>query len=68
MLTLFDSKYWDYTPKHFHEKLVEHHGFTQSYLATSGWPWPDPARPPTWSSRRKRPRRPMVGMIPPDAS
>ena len=22
MLTLFDSKYWDYSPRHFHEKLV----------------------------------------------
>ena len=31
MLTLFDSKYWDYSPKHFHEKLVTRHGFTRSY-------------------------------------
>ena len=30
MLELFDTKYWDYTPKHFHEKLVDKHGFTQS--------------------------------------
>ena len=29
MLELFDTRYWDYTPKHFHEKLVAHHGFTQ---------------------------------------
>ena len=31
MLTLFDSTYWDYSPRHFHEKLVTQHGFTRSY-------------------------------------
>ena len=31
MLELFDTKYYDYSPKHFHEKLVSDHGFTQSY-------------------------------------
>ncbi len=31
MLTLFDTKFRDFTPKHFHEKLVASHGFTQSY-------------------------------------
>ncbi len=66
MLTLFDSKYWDYTPKHFHEKLVEHHGFTQSYnwlrltLQSHGRIQPAPRR---GAHRRKRPRRPMVGMM-----
>ncbi len=66
MLTLFDSKYWDYTPKHFHEKLVEHHGFTQSYnwlrltLQSHGRIQPAPRR---GDHRRKRPRRPMVGMM-----
>ena len=29
-LELFDTKYWDYTPKHFHEKLVTQKGFTVS--------------------------------------
>ena len=28
MLALFDTKYGDYMPKHFHKKLVTHHGFT----------------------------------------
>ena len=28
ILELFDTRYWDFTAKHFHEKLVEEHGFT----------------------------------------
>ena len=31
MLDLFDTRYRDYTPKHFHEKPIAHHGFTRSY-------------------------------------
>ena len=31
ILELFDTRYWDFTAKHFHEKLVEEHGFTRSY-------------------------------------
>ncbi|WP_420013603.1 helix-turn-helix domain-containing protein [Tateyamaria sp.] len=53
MLTLFDSKYWDYTPKHFHEKLVGTpwlHPKLQLATSDAAKPWPDPARPPTWSS------------------
>ncbi|WP_419737631.1 ISNCY family transposase [Ruegeria sp.] len=66
MLELFDTKYWDYTPKHFHEKLVAHHGFTQSYnwvrltLQRHGRVQAAPRR---GAHRRKRPRRPMVGMM-----
>ncbi|WP_419739829.1 ISNCY family transposase [Ruegeria sp.] len=65
-LELFDTKYWDYTPKHFHEKLVAHHGFTQSYnwvrltLQRHGRVQAAPRR---GAHRRKRPRRPMVGMM-----
>ena len=66
MLELFGTEYWDYTPKHFHEKLVTHHGFTQSYnwvqltLHHHGRVQPDPHR---GVHRRKRPPRPMVGMM-----
>ncbi len=66
MLELFDTRYWDYTPKHFHEKLVEKHGFTHSYnwvrltLQRHGRVQPAPRR---GAHRRKRPRRPMVGMM-----
>lgn len=66
ILTVFDTQYWDYTPKHFHEKLVAHHGFTRSYnwvrltLQSHGRVQPAPRR---GAHRRKRPRRPMVGMM-----
>ena len=66
MLELFDTRYWDYTPKHFHEKLVAHHGFTKSYnwvrltLQRHGRVQPAPRR---GAHRRKRARRPMVGMM-----
>ena len=66
MLELFDTLYWDYTPKHFHEKLVTHHAFTHSYnwvrltLQRHGRVRPAPRR---GAHRRKRARRPMVGMM-----
>ena len=31
VLELFDTRYWDFTAKHFWEKLVEDHAFTRSY-------------------------------------
>ncbi len=66
MLELFDTQYWDYTPKHFHEKLVKKHGFTQSYnwvrLTLQGQGRTQPA-PKRGAHRRKRPRRPMIGMM-----
>ena len=31
VLALFDTRYWDFTAKHFHEKLVAAHGCTRSY-------------------------------------
>jgi len=66
MLELFDTRYWDYTPRHFHEKLVAHHGFTRSYnwvrLTLQGHGRVR-AAPRRGAHRRKRPRRPMVGMM-----
>ena len=31
VLELFETRYWDFTAKHFHEKLVGEHGFGLSY-------------------------------------
>lgn len=66
ILTLFDTRYFDFTPKHFHEKLVAEHGCTRSYnwvrltLQAHGRVTPAPRR---GAHRRKRPRRPMAGMM-----
>ena len=66
MLDLFDTRYRDYTPKHFHEKPIAHHGFTWSYnwlrlsLQSHGRVQPASRR---GAHRRKQPRRPMVGMM-----
>lgn len=66
VLDLFDTQYWDYTPKHFHEKLEADHDFKHSYnwlrltLQRHGRIQPAPRR---GAHRRKRERRPMVGMM-----
>ena len=66
MLTLFDTQYWDFTPKHFHEKLVSEHNFTQSYnwvrltLQSRGCIQKAPRR---GAHRRKRERRALPGMM-----
>lgn len=66
VLELFDTRYFDFTAKHFHDKLVSEHGFTRSYnwlrltLQSHGRVRPAPRR---GAHRRKRPRRPMVGML-----
>ncbi len=66
VLELFDSRYGDFTAKHFWEKLVAEHGFTRSYnwlrltLQARGRIKPAPRR---GAHRRKRPRRPLPGMM-----
>jgi len=66
VLELFDTVYKDFTTKHFHEKLVDERGFRLSYnwlrltLQAHGRVMPAPRR---GAHRRKRPRRPMVGMM-----
>ena len=66
VLALFDTRYWDFTAKHFWEKLVDEHGVTRSYnwlrttLQAHGRIKPAPRR---GAHRRKRPRRPVVGMM-----
>lgn len=66
MLELFDTQYWDFTVKHFWEKLTSEHGFTRSYnwvrltLQAQGRVRPAPRR---GAHRRKRERRPLPGMM-----
>jgi len=66
MLTLFDTDYWDFTPKHFHEKLVSKHGFKHSYnwvrltLQARGRGDKGVRR---GAHRRKRERRALPGMM-----
>jgi transposase len=66
VLELFDSRYWDFGVKHLHETLVAEHGFRRSYnwlritLQAHGRIRPAPRR---GAHRRKRPRRPMIGMM-----
>ena len=66
VLELFDTQYSDYPPKHFHEKLEANHDFKHSYnwlrltLQRNGRIKPACRR---GAHRRKRERRPMVGMM-----
>ena len=66
VLELFDTRYWDFTAKHFHEKLVSEHGCARSYnwvrltLQTNRRMRPAPRR---GAHRRKRPRRALPGML-----
>ena len=65
-LALFDTRYWDFTAKHFHEKLVAEHGCERSYnwvrltLQAYGRRRAAPRR---GAHRRKRPRRALPGMM-----
>ena len=66
VLELFDTRYWDFTARHFHEKLVADHGFKRSYnwlrlsLQAHGRRRAAPRR---GAHRRKRPRRALPGMM-----
>src|SRR6187431_951130 len=63
---LYAEMYMDFTVKHFHEKLVEGHGYRLGYTVTrlalqaSGQGRKAPRR---GAHRRKRPRRPLPGML-----
>jgi transposase len=63
---LYVEMYGDFTVKHFHEKLVERHGYRLGYTVTrlalqaSGLVRKAPRR---GAHRRKRPRRPLPGML-----
>jgi len=66
MLALYRTTYSDFNVKHFHEQMVKRHNYTLGYTVTklrlhaAGL-----VRPATKRSahRKKRPRRPMVGMM-----
>lgn len=66
MLDLYRGSYADFTVKHFHEQLVKRHGYKLGYTVTkvhlhrAGLVQPAPKRS---AHRKKRPRRPMVGMM-----
>jgi transposase len=66
VLDLFDTRYSDFTSKHFFDKLVSEHGFTRSYnwvrltLQARGRVRKAPRR---GAHRHKRPRRPLSGMM-----
>lgn len=66
VLELFDTRYWDFTARHFWEKLVEEHGLRYSYnwtrltLQAHGRIRSAPRR---GAHRRKRPRRALPGMM-----
>jgi len=66
LLDLFDTRYFDFTAKHFWEKLLAEHGVSRSYnwvrqtLQAHGRIRPAARR---GAHRRKRPRRPMAGMM-----
>ncbi len=66
VLEQFDTRYFDFTAKHFWDKLVAEHDFTRSYnwvrltLQAHGRKAKAPRR---GAHRRKRPRRPLPGMM-----
>ena len=64
--TLYRTRYSGFTARHFHEHLVGEHGFswgytwTKSFLQSKGLLARAPRR---GAHRRKRPRRPLPGMM-----
>lgn len=66
MRALYQREYQGFTIKHFHEKLEQRHGYklgyttTRLYLQKTGVVPPAPKR---GAHRRKRPRRPLRGMM-----
>jgi len=63
---LYRERYQGFTAKHFHEYLAMSHGYSLSYSWTKGFLQARGllARAPRRGAhRRKRPRRPMVGMM-----
>ncbi|HTQ34037.1 MAG TPA: ISNCY family transposase [Stellaceae bacterium] len=66
MLGLYEERYGGFTVKHFHEQLQKRHDYKLCYTVTrlslhgAGLVKPAPRRS---AHRKKRPRRPMVGMM-----
>jgi hypothetical protein len=66
VIELYATRYFDFNVKHFHEKLVAEHGIGRSYTWTKrvlqGAGQVKPARK-RGAHRRKRPRKPLPGMM-----
>jgi transposase len=66
MLGLYEERYGGFTVKHFHEQLQKRHNYKLGYTVTrlslqsAGVVKPAPKRS---AHRKKRPRRPLVGMM-----
>ena len=65
VLSLYETRYFDFTVKHFHEKLPAHgiarsYSWTKNVLHSAGTLRKAPRR---GAHRRKRPRRPLPGMM-----
>ena len=66
MLGLYRQHYADFTVKHFHEQLVKRHDYKLGYTVTklqlhrAGRVKPAPRR---GAHRKRRPRRPLPGML-----
>src|SRR6266481_4291330 len=66
MLGLYCDLYRGFTVRHFHEQLLKRHNYTLGYTVTklhlhrAGLVQPAKTRS---AHRKKRPRRPMVGMM-----
>ena len=66
MVEQYRTVYTGWTVKHFHDHLRKHHGFrwsytwTKTHLHAAGLVRPAPRR---GAHRRKRPRRPLAGML-----
>jgi len=66
MLGLYEERYREFTVKHFHEQLKKRHDYKLGYTVTrlalqsAGLVKPAPRRS---AHRKRRPRRPMIGMM-----
>jgi transposase len=66
VLTLYRERYPGFTAKHFHDELCQHHDFRRSYtwtklrLQDAGLVAKAPRRS---AHRKRRPRRPLCGML-----
>src|SRR5579859_1768177 len=66
MLGLYEERYAGFTVKHFHEQLQKRHDYKLGYTVTRlSLQWAGLVRPAPKRSahRKKRPRRPLVGMM-----
>ena len=66
MLRLYHEHYAGFTIRHFHATLRRRHGYTLGYTTTRLWLQQSGAvavAPKRGAHRRKRPRRPMAGMM-----